>query len=389
MRHFLCLTFFGGLAVLVSSSARGGEYVQTNIVSDLLGVAPNFDPDLKNPWGVSFSGSSPFWVSNQGSGTATLYNPLASPVKQGLTVTIPTARIGPPTGPTGQVFNSTTSDFMIPAPGGTTVKSTFLFDTLDGTIQGWNPGSNAGLHAAEPLVTANAVFTGLTLASSGGANYLYAANAAGSIMVYDKTFNNVTGTTFANKFVDPNPVPGFTPYNIQHLSDGNIYVTYAAATKTGAPLPGGYVDEYDTAGNFMRRIVTGGPLSPLNAPWGLAIAPPNFGKFSNDLLIGNLFDSTITAYNLGPAVPQPVGSITVDTGSTSPVGLWALAFGNGTTGRMDTLYFTAGINNQQDGLFGSISIVPEPSSGLLLILGGLIVGACQAARHRRKTRETS
>ena len=99
MRHFLCLTFFGGLAVLVSSSARGGEYVQTNIVSDLLGVAPNFDPDLKNPWGVSFSGSSPFWVSNQGSGTATLYNALGSPVKQGLTVTIPTAGIGPPTGP--------------------------------------------------------------------------------------------------------------------------------------------------------------------------------------------------------------------------------------------------------------------------------------------------
>jgi uncharacterized protein (TIGR03118 family) len=386
MRHFLRLMFFGGLGVLVSSSARGGEYVQTNIVSDLPGVALNQDTNLVNPWGMSFSSTSPFWVSNQGSGTATLYNPLASPVKQGLTVTIPTARIGPPTGPTGQVFNSTTSDFMIPAPGGTTVKSTFLFDTLDGTIQGWNPGSNAGLHAAEPLVTANAVFTGLTLASSGGANYLYAANAAGSIMVYDKTFNNVTSTTFAGKFVDPNPVAGFTPYNIQRLSDDNIYVTYAAATKTGAPLPGGYVDEYDTAGNFIRRIATNGPI---NAAWGLAIAPSNFGTFSGDLLIGNLLDSKINAYNLSPTVPQLVGSITVDTGFTSQVGLWALAFGNGVTGDMDTLYFTAGINDQKDGLFGSISFVPEPSSGLLLILGGLIVGACQAARHRLKTRETT
>ena len=144
MRHFLRLMFFGGLGVLVSSSARGGEYVQTNIVSDLPGVALNQDTNLVNPWGMSFSSTGPFWVSNQGSGTATLYNPLASPVKQGLTVTIPTAGIGPPTGPTGQVFNSTTSDFMIPAPGGTTVKSTFLFDTLNGTIQGWNPGSNAG-----------------------------------------------------------------------------------------------------------------------------------------------------------------------------------------------------------------------------------------------------
>ena len=386
MRHFLRLMFFGGLGVLVSSSARGGEYVQTNIVSDLPGVALNQDTNLVNPWGMSFSSTSPFWVSNQGSGTATLYNPLASPVKQGLTVTIPTARIGPPTGPTGQVFNSTTSDFMIPAPGGTTVKSTFLFDTLDGTIQGWNPGSNAGLHAAEPLVTANAVFTGLTLASSGGANYLYAANAAGSIMVYDKTFNNVTSTTFAGKFVDPNPVAGFTPYNIQRLSDDNIYVTYAAATSTGAPLPGGYVDEYGPAGNFIRRIATGGPI---NAPWGLAIAPSNFGTFSGDLLIGNLYDSKIDAYNLGPAVPQFEGSITVNTGFASPVGLWALAFGNGVTGDMDTLYFTAGINDQKDGLFGSISFVPEPSSGLLLILGGLIVGACQAARHRLKTRETT
>ena len=109
----------------------------------------------------------------------------------------------------------------------------------------------------------------------------------------------------------------------------------------------------------------------------------------DDLLIGNLYDSKINAYSLGPAVPQFEGSITVDTSFTPPVGLWALAFGNGRTGNLDTLYFTAGINDQKDGLFGSISVVPEPSSGLLLILGGLIVGACQAARHRRKTRETS
>ena len=167
---------------------------------------------------------------------------------------------------------------MIPAPGGKTVKSSFLFDTLDGTIQGWNPGSGAGLHAAEILVPVpHAVFTGLALATLRRGNYLYAANAAGSIMVFDKNFSDVTATTFADKFVDPKPVTGFTPYNIQRLSDGNIYVTYAAATPTGAPLPGGYVDEYDTAGNFIRRIATGGPI---NAAWGLAIAPSNFGTFS-------------------------------------------------------------------------------------------------------------
>ena len=194
----------------------------------------------------------------------------------------------------------------------------------------------------------------------------------------------MTGTTFAGKFVDPSPVAGFTPYNIQHLSDGNLYVTYAAATPTGAPLRGGYVDEYNTAGDFIRRIATGGPI---NAPWGLAIAPSNFGTFSNDLLIGNLYDSKIDAYSLGATTPQFQGSITVDTGFASPVGLWALAFGNGVTGQSDTLYFTSGINNQKDGLFGSIrlNVIPEPSSGLLLILGGLIIGACQAARHRCKT----
>jgi uncharacterized protein (TIGR03118 family) len=376
MRHFLRLMFFGGLAVLVSSSARGGEYVQTNIVSDLPGVAPNVDPDLKNPWGMSFSGSSPFWVSNQVSGTSTLYNALGSPVKQDLTVTIPTTPSGPQ-GPTGQVSNSNTSAFLVDGSS-----AHFIFANLNGTISAWNP--SAGTAAQREATTSGAVFTGLAIATNSGSSFLYAANAAaGGITVFDKNFSDVTGTTFAGKFVDPSPVAGFAPYNIQHLSDGNLYVTYAAATPTGAPLRGGYVDDYNTAGDFIRRIAAGGPI---NAPWGLAIAPSNFGTFSNDLLIGNLYDSKINAYSLG-STPQFQGSITVDTGFASPVGLWALAFGNGVTGRSDTLYFTSGINDQEDGLFGSISlsVVPEPSSGLLLILGGLIIGACQAARHRCKT----
>ena len=135
MRHFLRLMFFGGLAVLVSSSARGGEYVQTNIVSDLTGVAPNVDPNLKNPWGMSFSGSSPFWVSNQVSGTSTLYNALGSPVKQDLTVTIPTTSSGPQ-GPTGQVSNSNTSAFLVDGS-----YAHFIFANLNGTISAWNPSA--------------------------------------------------------------------------------------------------------------------------------------------------------------------------------------------------------------------------------------------------------
>jgi uncharacterized protein (TIGR03118 family) len=378
MSHCLRLMLLGGLALLASSSAWGGTYVQTNLVSDLIaeGATPA-DPNLKNPWGMSFSGTSPFWVSNQGSGTSTLYNALSVPVTQSLVVAIP-AGGGPPTGPTGQVFNSTASDFMIPAPNGT-VKSTFLFDTLSGTIQGWNPGSSAGSGSAEITVTVpGAVFTGLALANSGGSNFLYAANAAGGIAVFDSNFTNVTATTFANKFVDPSPVTGFTPFNIQRLSDGNLYVTYAAATSTGAPLPGGYVDEYDTAGNFIRRIATNGPI---NAAWGLAIAPSNFGQFSGDLLIGNLFDSKINAYNLTTLTND--GSITVDTGFASPVGLWALAFGNGVTGQANTLYFTSGVNDQEDGLFGSITAVPEPGSIVMLILGIGSLGLFQLLRRRR------
>ena len=342
------------------------EFIQTNLVSDIASLAPIPDANLKNPWGMSFSSGSPIWVSNQGSGTSTLYNPLGSPVKQTLVVTIPTAGNGPPTGPTGQVFNSTTSDFMIPAPGSTTVKAVFLFTTLDGTLQGWNPGSNAGLHASEPVMTdPHAVFTGLALANSGGSNYLYAADATGSIHVFDSKFKEVTGTIFASKFVDPNPVAGFTPYNIQKLG-GNLFVTYAAATNTGAPLPGGYVDEFDTAGNFIERIATNGPL---NAPWGLAIAPGGFLPFSGDLLIGNLFDSKINAYNLTTPTPTFEGSITVNTGFASPVGLWAIAFGNGKTGNPEDLYFTAGVNDQKDGLFGFISSTPEPDSFTLLCVG--------------------
>ncbi len=325
-----CVLVLLGSSLAVAGPTATGFYVQTNLVSDLPGIAPApTDPNLLNPWGVSFGPTTPFWVSNQVSGTATLYNALASPIKQGLTVTIPTAGTGPPSGPTGQVFNATTSDFQIPAPGGTTVQARFLFDTLDGNIEGWNPGSTAGLNAAETVAhVAGAVFTGLTQGSTSGTNYLYAADATGHIVVFDTNFNNVSNTTFAGKFVDPNPVAGFTPYNIQNLG-GTLYVTYAAATSTGAPLPGGYVDKFDAAGNFLGRVATGGPI---NAPWGLALAPSSgFGPFSGDLLIGNLYDSVINAFN--PTTLALDGSITVQTGFASPVGLWALTFGNGTTRR--------------------------------------------------------
>lgn len=254
---------------------------------------------------------------------------------------------------------------MIPAPSGT-VQALFLFATLQGTIEGWNPGSQGGLMNAEVVASVpHAVLTGLTLDSVGGTNYLYAADATGSIRVFSGSFGDVTNTTFAGKFVDPNPVAGFTPYNIQNLG-GNLFVTYAALS-----MGGGYVDEYSAAGNFIQRIATGGPLS---GPWGLTLAPKGFGSFGGDLLVGNLLNSTIDAFNLSNHNHLD-GSITVNTGFTSPVGLWALDFGNGVTGNANTLYFNAGVNNQKDGLFGAISFAPEPDClGLFLpAVAGLLI----------------
>ncbi|MGB9333289.1 MAG: TIGR03118 family protein [Steroidobacteraceae bacterium] len=372
------------LAYGMTPALSRADFVQTDLVSDVSGLAPAMDPDLKNPWGMSFGATTPFWVSNQASNTSTLYDPLGMTIKVPLTVNIPTGGATPPTGPTGQVFNNTASDFMIPAPTGA-VKSAFLFVTLQGTLEGWNPGSTGAPANAEGVASVpKASFTGLTLDSVGGSNYLYAADATGSIRVFNGSFTNVTSTTFAGKFVDPAPVSGFTPFNIQNLG-GNLFVTYAAATSTGAPLPGGYVDEYSAAGNFIQRIATAGPL---NAPWGLALAPMGFGSFGGDLLVGNLYNSTIDAYNLGNH-DNLDGSITVKTGFSSPVGLWALDFGNGATGNADTLYFDAGVNNQKDGLFGEIRSVPEPGYLALFVtaLAGLLVhrwrrGRASAPSHR-------
>lgn len=351
------------LTCALTPAVSRADFVQDNLVSDLSTLAPETDPSLQNPWGMSFGPTTPIWVSNQASNTSTLYDALALPKKVPLTVNTPTGGASPPTGPTGQVFNTTTSDFMIPASSGT-VKSLFLFATLEGTLQGWNPGSTGGMNNAETVASvSHAIFTGLTLDSVAGTNYLYAADATGSIRVFNGSFTNVSNTTFAGKFVDPTPVPGFTPFNIQNLG-GNLFVTYAAATHTGAPLPGGFVDEFTAAGDFMQRIATGGPL---NAPWGLALAPKGFGAFGGDLLVGNLFNSTIDAFNLS-SHDNLDGSITVKTGFTSPVGLWALDFGNGATGNADTLYFTSGVNDQKDGVFGAISFVPEPGYlGLFLL----------------------
>jgi uncharacterized protein (TIGR03118 family) len=355
---------------LSSTHLRADTFVQVNLVSNVPGLAAVTDPNLKNPWGVSFSATSPFWVSNQVSGNATLYS--GTGAINSLVVSIPPGTVpNAPSGPTGQVFNNAAMGFNV----GTT-KSNFIFDTLNGTIAAWN--ASAGTTAQVEATLPGAIFTGLTQANIGTTTYLYAANSAGNIQVYDSNWNNVTGTPlFFGKFADPNK-SGAVPFNIQQIG-ANLYVTYANLTSTGGALPGGYVVEYDANGNFIQEITSG----PLAAPWGITIAPANFGAFSNDLLIGQFGDGQILAYN--PLTDAFLGVL--DDANGQPIvdhGLWALETRTvGSGDNPNAVFFTAGINGETNGLFGEITEVPEPST-ILGTATGLIAFATMKIRSRRR-----
>lgn len=357
------------LAVSPQRLIADSTYSQVNLVSDVSGLAATTDPNLKNPWGVSFSATSPFWVSNQGSNTATLYDGAGNIVP----LVVSTPSIGFPTGPTGQVFNGTTSFHL--SDGSPAV---FMFDTLDGQILGWNGG--AGTHAVNVATIAGAIYTGLAIASSGGANYIYAADNTGHITIFDTSFSNVTGTTFAGKFVDPNSVSGFHPFNIQNIG-GNLYVTYAAVNAVGVGLPGGFVDEFNSSGTFLKRIATNGSLY---APWGITLAPATFGSFGGDLLIGQFGDGQILVYD--PSTDNFLGTIDGTNGQpiVNPF-LWSLEFRTGGTNvDPNALYFTSGYNNQLDGLFGEILQTPEPGTIALILSGLSPLGAICLVRRKKR-----
>jgi uncharacterized protein (TIGR03118 family) len=332
-------------------------YQQTNLVSDIAGVAQVTDSNLVNPWGISFSSTgagTPVWVSDQGTGKATIYTVTQSgtATKASLTVTIPTVGTSSPTGPTGQVFNSTT-DFAIPGPN-RTVPAAFIFDTLQGTIEGWDPNSSGGTSSAEIVVnnSSTAVYTGLADGSSGGQNYLYAANdiARPGIEVYNSSFIK---TTLAGNFVDPKLPKGSVPYNIVNIN-GKLFVTYR-----GTISGGGAVAEFNTNGTFVRQIASNKKGGNLQSPWGVALAPSTFGKFSNDLLVGNFGSGRIDAYSLKGRFAGQLAT-TARKPITIP-GLWSLAFGNGLkAGPTNTLLFTAGIDGETHGLFGTLQAVTAP-----------------------------
>ena len=339
-------------SLLYAAPNTGNSFYQHNLVSDLPGVADFTDPDLVNPWGISFSPASPMWVSDNGTGLSTIYNGLG--VKQGLVVTIPPAGGA---APTGQVFNSTT-DFS---------GAHFIFATEGGTIAAWSGGTSAVQKVDNS--GAGSVYKGLALANNGSGNFLYATDFHNNaINVFDKNFNPVT---LAGSFTDPTLPAGYAPFNIE-ASGGMLYVTYAvqdANAHDDVAGPGhGILDVFDTNGNFVQRLVSHGAL---NSPWGMAIAPVGFGMFGHDLLVGNFGDGTINVFD--PATGNWLAQL--DDANGNPItnlGLWDITFGNGSQGTStSTLYFTAGIpgpdNIEDHGLFGRVQVTPEP--GTLTLLG--------------------
>jgi uncharacterized protein (TIGR03118 family) len=366
-----------------AGAANPASYVQTNLVSDLAGLAILTDPNLVNPWGVSFNAtisglySVPFWISNQGSNSTTVYavNGSTDVSSELLKVNTPTTASGPQ-GPTGQVSNTNASSFIL----SDNAPASFIFANLNGTISAWDSGPTASVE----VTTAGAVYTGLAVNKAH--TMLYAANdSAGTIDVFGSSFAPVN---LGDAFKTPGDIAaqGLVPFNVTDIG-GDVYVTYAPpghTTQTMAGLGEGAVAMFSESGNLESELL-GGPNIPLAAPWGVAIAPNDFGQFSGDLLVGNFsyLHSEINAFN--PQTHQFEGTITISDGSgNTPGGLWALTFGGGgTAGSPNTLYFTDGIDAETHGLFSAITSMPllkapqdfngDGTSDVLLQSGGTVV----------------
>jgi uncharacterized protein (TIGR03118 family) len=348
VKNFKLFLIFGtALALFAAPLMRAqNTYKQTNLTANVAGVANNTDAQLSNPWGISFIPGDVFWIANNNGGTSTTYN--AQGVKQSITAGIPVASMNPcnPGCPTGTVANSTT-DF-----GG----ALFLFDTEDGILASWNGTLNAVTKVDNS--PSGAVYKGLAFVTNAQGNFLLAANFhSGAIDVFDKNF--ATATLSGGTFADPNLPAGYAPHGV-HVINNVVFVTYAVQDgakhdpMTGAGM--GLVDLFQTDGKFLKRGMTGGTL---NAPWGVVVGSANFGQFSNDVLVGNFGDGTISVFDTsGNFLDQ------VKDSSASVIknpGLWDMVFGAGGTGDPNTLYFTAGGASQTSGLFATL--VPAAAAG--------------------------
>lgn len=381
--------------LLAAGTARaGGEYTQTNLVSDISGMALHTDPNLQDPWGIALSASGPFWVSDQADSLASIYSvsgttgtttvvPLAPSVPNlnGAPASPPPAEVN---GPTGQVstaaagITTSASDFNFTS-GGSTGKAVFIFANLDGSISAWKSPSTP---AAVVASVNGASYTGLAIGNSKNGPEIYAADQnSGRIDVFDKGFNHV------GSFTDPNDATlaalGYRAFNVQNLTVNGVqtlFVTYANQATSG-----GVVDEFTTDGQFIKTLVSDTAGDHMAAPWGVAIAPKGWGVFGGDLLVANNNGpGQINAYNLQTGAFA--GSVTIDVGgpASTPADLWGITFGNGGSGgSADTLYFTAGLASNGDGLFGALS-VPEPSSAVSGLIGMVLIAARWTWKKRRR-----
>jgi uncharacterized protein (TIGR03118 family) len=344
-----------------NSAIAGRSYLQTNLVSDLPGLATHTDPNLRNPWGTSVGPGSPIWVSDNAAGVTTLYDGAGN--ARPLVVTIPAApsagaaAVGTPTGQAFNTFDPGSSDFAI-SKAGASGPGFFLFATEDGTIAGWNPNvdpTRAVIAVDRSTATdsagdVGAAYKGLALVTTPAGKFLYASNFRfGTVDVFDSHFNLV------NSFTDPTVPAGFAPFGIHNIG-GKLFVTFAkqdAEKHDDVSRPGnGFVDVFSPNGDLLQRLVSGGKL---DSPWAVTLAPSTFGAFGGDILVGNFGDGRINAYDASTG--EHVGQLSSPVGGPISIpGLWGLRFAPATPGAgPNTLFFTAGINDEADGLFGEIA----------------------------------
>jgi uncharacterized protein (TIGR03118 family) len=329
------------------AAAPPGTYTVTPLVSDVPGVAPATDPNLVNGWGLARSATSPWWVADNGTDKATLYTGAGAIVP--LVVSVDG-------GPTGVVFAGIPDNFLVASTASPTLApASFIFASEDGKIRAWRGGSAAALVTAD--LNDDAIYKGLAIAQpTPGHPLLYAADFHNArVDVFDGTWANVTQP---GSFVDPELPDGYAPFGIQTIGT-RVFVAYAKqdadAEDELAGQGRGFVDAYDLAGNLVARIEGHGQL---DAPWGLALAPPTFGRFAGDLLVGNFGDGLINAYaEEEPGVFEHRGTLRDADGNKLAIdGLWALEFGNaGNNGNPNQLFFTAGPEEETHGLFGVIT----------------------------------
>lgn len=330
------------------------RYQQVNLVADITGYdAAMIDKNLKNPWGIAIAPSGPIWISDNYTGLTTVYDATGKTLIPA--ITIPSADPSGTGTPTGQVFNNT-SDFIIPS---NMEKSRFIFDSEDGTISAWSSGNTAIIVVDRS--GQGAVYKGLALAQAGTANYLYAADfKGGKIDVFDKDFKYVSGMSFN----DPDIPSGFAPFNIQNIG-GMLYVAYAKqkGPDNEEDQPGvgnGYVDIFKPDGSLVKRFASRGKL---NSPWGIAMAPSEFGLGENAVLIGNFGDGKINVYN---SQGKFKGQLKNLKGQVIAIdGLWALTFpgDNVTSINSNWLFFTAGPEDEEHGLFGYLTPMLQGNPG--------------------------